>query len=87
LSTSKPDLRRWSRVQLAGDECRPSEWPNDQDSLLATDSLHENAIHETPLVELEIDRIGFSQRAPVTIASWGLRNCARRRDQQREREQ
>jgi len=75
------DLRRRSRVQLATDERRSTERPHDQNSLLATDSLHERAINEAPLVELEIDRIGSAQRAFFTVASWRLRDCARRRYQ------
>jgi hypothetical protein len=64
-------------VQLARDKRRSTERPHDQNSLLATDSLHEGAIDETPLVELEVDRIGFAQSA---LLSWRLRGCACRRE-------
>jgi hypothetical protein len=69
-------------MQLATDERRSTERPHDQDSLLAPDSLHEGAINEAPLVELEIDRIRSAQRAFFTVASWRLRDCARRDQQQ-----
>jgi hypothetical protein len=72
-------------VQLTVDERRSTEPPHDQDPLLATDSLDEGAIHETPLVELEKDRIRFARRAFFTVAR-RLRDCARRRDRQQERE-
>src|SRR5688500_17227508 len=82
---SQPDLRR-SAMHLASSQPRSTERPHDQYSLLATDSVYQCAINETPLVELEIDRIGFAQRAFFTAASRRLRDCARGREEKQERE-